>query len=70
MDKRWLNVYTVCLDPLNSPEMPHLADPNMLVASPNSSKADLILPHDILVTFLDEQSWHRINMTVFKPSLL
>ncbi|XP_024459033.2 uncharacterized protein LOC7487296 isoform X3 [Populus trichocarpa] len=36
MDKRWLNVYTVCLDPLNSPEMPHLADPNMLVASPNS----------------------------------
>ncbi|XP_011019159.1 PREDICTED: mitogen-activated protein kinase-binding protein 1 isoform X1 [Populus euphratica] len=36
MDKRWLNVYTVCLDPLNSPEMPHIADPNMLVASPNS----------------------------------
>ncbi|KAB5552142.1 hypothetical protein DKX38_009453 [Salix brachista] len=36
MDKRWLNVYTVCLDPLNSPEVPHLAYPNMLVDSSNS----------------------------------
>ncbi|CAK7333525.1 unnamed protein product [Dovyalis caffra] len=46
MDKRWLNVYTVCLDPLNSPVVPHLADLNMSVASSNSIQNSTEKPSD------------------------
>lgn len=45
-DKRWLSIYTVCMDLLTSPEMQTLVDKRMSLSSPYLSKAKPLYPHD------------------------